>query len=232
MPRIRPGMKKPPPGFEIVNEKLDEYEEDMKLALQEESNGVVGRTTTQQQGKRQRAAEAALSAAAKRTRADVDEENGGADPPPGDDRRPGDVKDEATLDEDKVNQQEGGEEGGESPVPPLWKIAKINYDRTRFVFDAYARKKAITKEVFDYCVEMQFIDGGLARRWRLPGYEKLCCTACGTPGGASIAAGITSRFALRDKSERKQKQQQQQQQQQGDGGESGDTAVCLCRVPA
>ncbi|EPY30059.1 bud site selection protein 31 [Angomonas deanei] len=168
MPIIRPGMKKPPPGFEVVNDRLEELEEKMKIAIQVESNGVVGRTT---QSRRKRPRE------------------------------------------------EDEEEEGEAPIPPLWQIALINHERTRYVYDCFVKERSIPLEVLKYCEEMHFIDGGLLRRWRLPGYEKLCCTACGTPGAAALASSTIARFSHRNKEEGKSTKAQ------------SETAVCICRVP-
>lgn len=59
-----------------------------------------------------------------------------------------------------------------------WEVSKINYKRTRAVYDACFRAKSISEKCLDYCCEMNFVDAGLIRRWRIGGYETLCCTAC------------------------------------------------------
>lgn len=181
MPRIRPGMRKPPPGFDRIAAQLDEFEEQMKEAVQAPSQGVFGPSS---HAGRQNAR------SHKRPR------------------------------EEEVEESE--KEESEQAVPPLWRVAEINRRRTRLVYDAFYREKTISKEVFDYCCEMQFIDGGLARRWRLLGYERLCCVTCGVPGEASSAAQLTASLALRDKAGRRRKQQ----------GEEAGQSTCLCRVPA
>lgn len=191
MPVLRAGMPKAPPGFEVISDQLDTYEEEMKQAVQEESKGVVGQT-------------ARAGRAAKRSRDDDDGDNGG-------------------INEEEAEPVEG--ETAATPLPPLWRVAQINQARTRYVFDAYVRERRISKEVYDYCCEMGFIDGGLAKRWRLAGYERLCCVACGVPGSASIAASITAKYALRDKQERRSAKG-------ASGTGPGGKATCVCRVPA
>lgn len=213
MPLIRPGMRKPPPGFDVLQPTLEDFEDQMKIATQEESKGVVGQTT------RPRHSDKSAAAPLKRPRDDdaVVEE----------------VREENTKggDDADANASASPAEPSASAVPPLWRMAAINRARTRYVFNAYAKTRSITKEVYDYCVEMQLIDGGLARRWRLPGYERLCCTACGVPGAASLAANTTAKYALRDKQERRVPASvAAAQQQRGGGGE--ETATCICRVPA
>lgn len=210
MPLIRPGMRRPPPGFDVIQAQLEDFEEQMKLATQEESKGVVGLTTRPRH-------------------TDNSSSTGGATKRPRDDDDVPEKKvgEEAEADTAASPSAEPEDEvQAEAPVPPLWRMAAINRERTRYVFTAYTKSRTITKEVYDYCVEMQLIDGGLARRWRLPGYERLCCTACGVPGAASLAANTTAKFALRDKKERRLPASVAAQRG------ADEMATCICRVPA
>lgn len=229
MPLIRPGMRKPPPGFDVLQAKLEAFEEEMKLATQEESKGVVGQTT------RPRRTD---SSSHKRPREGPNES---VDPVTSLASGDADTVAEATLassprevtsSPSSLAGEPQADNAGEAeantpsqPVPPLWRMAAINHARTRYVFNAYAKHRTISKEVYDYCVEAQLIDGGLARRWRLPGYERLCCTACGVPGAASLAANLTSKYALRDRQERRLPTSAMR-------AVGEDTATCICRVPA
>ncbi|KAG5510530.1 hypothetical protein JKF63_06827 [Porcisia hertigi] len=216
MPLIRPGMPKPPPGFDVVLAKLEEYDEQMKVATQEESRGVVGVTTRPRNHSR------SDSGARKRTRDGEDHANEDTK------ATPEEAVSAVATTESEVDASATGEGDvkakEEAPIPPLWSMAAINRARTRYVFLAYYKEHIVSKEVFDYCVEMRLIDGGLARRWRLPGYERLCCTACGVPGAASLAANITSKYALRDRQERRLSTSASQRK-------IDDTATCICRVP-
>ncbi|EER19109.1 g10 protein, putative [Perkinsus marinus ATCC 50983] len=40
----------------------------------------------------------------------------------------------------------------------LWPIHKLNHQRSRYVFDMYYKKKAISKELFRYCLEEGWAD--------------------------------------------------------------------------
>ncbi|KPI86293.1 hypothetical protein ABL78_4640 [Leptomonas seymouri] len=220
MPLIRPGMRKPPPGFDVIQAKLEEFEEAMKRATQEESKGVVGHTT------RPRRAE---TASHKRPRESEDQDTATVN----------ELGNEAKTDQGEESATDASASPSSSlavaatedaPVPPLWRMATINHARTRYVFLAYTKQRIISKEVYDYCVEMQLIDSGLARRWRLPGYERLCCTACGVPGAASLAASVTSKYALRDKPERRLSASPPPFAALNKVSE--DKATCICRVPA
>jgi bud site selection protein 31 len=105
MPKIRPGMKKPPRDFDKINGVLDAFEAQMKDAI-------------------------------------------------------------AGGDEKKRKHQ------------MTWEVAQINFKRTRAVYDACYRSKSISEKCLDFCCDMNFVDAGLIRRWRIGGYESLCCTAC------------------------------------------------------
>jgi bud site selection protein 31 len=220
MPLIRPGMRKPPPGFDVIQAKLEEFEAEMKSATQEESRGVRGQTTKPRRSE--------MTAGHKRLRESDDHQGTSAEDK---DKVRERKEEEGTVNEASASPSAAAatrEEEEDSPVPPLWRMTAINRARTRYVFAAYTKQRVISKEVYDYCVEMQLIDGGLARRWRLPGYERLCCTACGVPGAASLAANITSKYALRDKQERRLPSSSAAALQRL----SDDTATCICRVPA
>lgn len=230
MPLIRAGMQRPPPGFDVIAEKLEVYDAEMRLAVQEESSGVVGQTTRRtaaERGTKRARTEAFPTTATTLTEATVEptapiETEGEADAEPAVFAPSEDHHDASAKEEEKEDSSELHEE---VPIPPLWRMARINHDRTRYVYEACFRDRSISKDVYDYCVTMQFIDGGLARRWRLPGYERLCCTACGVPGAASVAAAITTKFAHRNTQERKGSKA-------AAGKHHSDTATCICRVPA
>ncbi|KEG10868.1 putative G10 protein [Trypanosoma grayi] len=182
-------MRRPPPGFEAINDKLDEYEAEMRLALADDPSQAQLPAAGRSANKSRSATSVAAGKEGK-----------------------------ASGHEDCEN--EGNSEQTAKPVPPLWRVARINHERTRYVFNACYREKTISSEVLSYCCEMNFIDAGLVRRWKLPGYERLCCTACCVPGTASAAARLVSKHANRHKTERRSH----------DDDERGGT--CICRVPA
>lgn len=125
MPKIRPGMRKPPKGFDIVAPKLDEYEEEMKTAVL-------------------------------------------------------------------------APHAGKRKVESTWEIARINWERTRYVFTAH-RRGLVDKTVFEYCVENQFIDGSLAAKWLLKGYERLCCVQCVHRGNHNFGGSCVCRVPAKDR---------------------------------
>lgn len=43
---------------------------------------------------------------------------------------------------------------GKRKCEALWPVHQINWQRSRYVFDMYYRYKKISREVYDYCVQM------------------------------------------------------------------------------
>ncbi|ORC92949.1 uncharacterized protein TM35_000022750 [Trypanosoma theileri] len=190
MPKIRPGMKRPPPGFELISDKLDEYDEDMRQALSDDP--MQSQLPLSKQNTKKSSSNKGVVVGQKDTE----------------------------KSEDTVEKVGDNDEDYEKPLPPLWRVARINRERTRYVYDACYREKMISSEVLNYCCEMNFVDAGLVRRWKLPGYERLCCTACCVPGTASAAARLVNKYANRHKTDRRGR------------CEDEHDGTCICRVPA
>lgn len=62
-----------------------------------------------------------------------------------------------------------------------WEIFKIHHQRSRYIYEIYHKRKAISKELYDYCLKQKYADGNLIAKWKKQGYEKLCCLRCIQP---------------------------------------------------
>lgn len=60
----------------------------------------------------------------------------------------------------------------------LWPIFKIHHQKSRYIYDLFYRRKAISRELFDYCVREKIADANLIAKWKKSGYENLCCLRC------------------------------------------------------
>lgn len=90
----------------------------------------------------------------------------------------------------------------------MWPIFRIHHQRTRLVYEMYHRQKAISRDVYDYCLRERIADEKLIAKWKQvcrrrrrhalarqqttnsplirwcwrcaaqPGYERLCCLHC------------------------------------------------------
>ncbi len=69
-----------------------------------------------------------------------------------------------------MNETSEGKRKNES----TWGITRIHWERNRFIYELYYKKKAISKELYDYLVKAKIVDQNLVAKWRKPGYEYLC----------------------------------------------------------
>merc|ERR1712013_628695 len=60
-------------------------------------------------------------------------------------------------------------------VEALWPIFKIHHQKSRYLFDLFYRRKAISRELYDYCIKEKIADANLIAKWKKQGYENLCC---------------------------------------------------------
>lgn len=67
---------------------------------------------------------------------------------------------------------------GKRKKEALWPIMRIHHQRSRYIYEMYYKYKAISKEVYQYCLDEKMADASLIAKWKKNGYEKLCCLAC------------------------------------------------------
>jgi len=87
---------------------------------------------------------------------------------------------EPTLDELEKTMKEASEDSheGKRKCESLWPIFKIHHQRSRYIYDLYFRRKAISRELYDYCIREGIADPNLIAKWKKQGYENLCCLRC------------------------------------------------------
>ncbi|KAG6048932.1 hypothetical protein E4U17_006975 [Claviceps sp. LM77 group G4] len=59
-----------------------------------------------------------------------------------------------------------------------WEIFQISHQRSRYVYDLYYEKEAISKQLYDWLLKNGYADAMLIAKWKKEGYEKLCCLRC------------------------------------------------------
>lgn len=72
--------------------------------------------------------------------------------------------------QDAVNEPHEGKRRNEA----TWGITKIHYERSRYIYELYYKKKAISRELYDFLLLEKFGDANLIAKWKKPGYEYLC----------------------------------------------------------
>ncbi|KAF4413338.1 Pre-mRNA-splicing factor cwf14 [Colletotrichum fructicola Nara gc5] len=59
-----------------------------------------------------------------------------------------------------------------------WEIFQIAHTRSRYVYDMYYEKEAISKQLYEWLLKNGYADAMLIAKWKKQGYEKLCCLRC------------------------------------------------------
>ncbi len=91
---------------------------------------------------------------------------------------------------------------GKRKVESLWPIFRLHHQRSRYIFDLFYKRKAISRgmvvgyslvafvsmrvvklwfsfaELYDYCIREGYADKNLIAKWKKQGYENLCCLRC------------------------------------------------------
>ena len=56
-----------------------------------------------------------------------------------------------------------------------WPIFQIAHQRSRYVYELFYDKEAISKELYDWLLKMGYADAMLIAKWKKQGYEKVSC---------------------------------------------------------
>lgn len=66
------------------------------------------------------------------------------------------------------------------PPPPgprhraQWEVFQISHQRSRYIYDLYYEKEAISKQLYDWLLKNGYADAMLIAKWKKQGYEKAC----------------------------------------------------------
>mmetsp|Transcript_16648 Transcript_16648/g.28092 ORF Transcript_16648/g.28092 Transcript_16648/m.28092 type:complete len:170 (+) Transcript_16648:152-661(+) len=87
---------------------------------------------------------------------------------------------EPTLNEleGKMREAEADSHEGKRKCESLWPIFRLSHQRSRYIYDLFYRRKAITRELYEFCINEGYADKNLIAKWKKPGYERLCCLKC------------------------------------------------------
>jgi bud site selection protein 31 len=72
------------------------------------------------------------------------------------------------------------------PPPPgpkhqaQWEIFQIAHQRSRYVYDLYYEKEAISKQLYEWLLKNGYADAMLIAKWKKQGYEKVCSSQFST----------------------------------------------------
>lgn len=89
----------------------------------------------------------------------------------------------------KMRAAESSSHEGKRRSESLWPILQLNHARSRYLYELFYKRKAITRTLYDWCLENGLADAELIAKWKKRGYERLCCLQCLGSGGRGTNFG-------------------------------------------
>ena len=89
-----------------------------------------------------------------------------------------DIVDDLTAFENKMRDAQAAPADNIPKAQAEWPIFQIAHQRTRYVYELYYDKEAISRKLYEWLLKKGFADPMLIAKWKKQGYEKLCCLRC------------------------------------------------------
>eukprot|EP00158_Paraphelidium_tribonemae_P000559 Partr_v1_DN22811_c0_g2_i1_m77279 putative BUD31 homolog len=105
--------------------------------------------------------------------------------------------------EQKMREVENRPHMGFSRSESLWPIFKLHHQRSRFIYDLYYTRHAISEELYKYCLKEGHADANLIAKWKKNGYEQLCCLKCIQPRDTNFGTVCICRVPKEKRDEEK-----------------------------
>lgn len=87
-----------------------------------------------------------------------------------------------TLDEFAIQlkevQNQKGSKLSSKDTESTWQVFQIHHERSRYIYTLYYKRKAISKELYEWLLREKYADKLLIAKWKKTGYENLCCLNC------------------------------------------------------
>ena len=61
---------------------------------------------------------------------------------------------------------------------PIARYCSLTIAGSRYIYDLYYTRSAISKPLYDYLLKHNYADAALIAKWKKQGYEHLCCLRC------------------------------------------------------
>ncbi|KAL6713078.1 Component of the SF3b subcomplex of the U2 snRNP [Lecanora helva] len=107
-----------------------------------------------------------------------------------------DIEDTLLEFSNKMKDAENASHEGKKRQEVLWPIFQITHQRralyssesttadqdeypgSRYIYDLYYNKEAISKQLYEWLIKNGYADGTLIAKWKKQGYEKVCIYIC------------------------------------------------------
>jgi bud site selection protein 31 len=84
-----------------------------------------------------------------------------------------DIEDTLLEFQNKMKDAENASHEGKKKYEMTWPIFQITHQRSRYIYDLYYEKEAISKLLYDYLLKNGYADAMLIAKWKKQGYEKV-----------------------------------------------------------
>ncbi|KAM5441641.1 Component of the SF3b subcomplex of the U2 snRNP [Microsporum ferrugineum] len=84
-----------------------------------------------------------------------------------------DIEDTLLEFSNKMKDAENASHEGKKRHEVLWPIFQISHQRSRYIYDLYYEKEAISKKLYDWLLKNGYADANLIAKWKKQGYEKV-----------------------------------------------------------
>jgi bud site selection protein 31 len=85
-----------------------------------------------------------------------------------------DIEDTLLEFQNKLKDAENAPHDGKKRYETVWPIFQITHQRSRYIYDLYYEKEAISKQLYDWLLKNGYADANLIAKWKKQGYEKVC----------------------------------------------------------
>lgn len=103
-----------------------------------------------------------------------------------------DIEDTLLEFQNKMKDAENASHEGKKKYEMTWPIFQITHQRSRYIYDLYYEKEAISKQLYDYLLKNGYADAMLIAKWKKQGYEKVSPSFTGNfPGNFPARIGLT-----------------------------------------
>jgi hypothetical protein len=65
-----------------------------------------------------------------------------------------------------LNSAENEGHEGKRRVETVWPIFQLHHQRSRYIYELYYKRKAISKELYEYCLSEKYADKALIAKWK------------------------------------------------------------------
>ncbi|GFF89041.1 G10 protein [Aspergillus lentulus] len=84
-----------------------------------------------------------------------------------------DIEDTLLEFSNKMKDAENAPHDGKKKHEMLWPIFQISHQRSRYIYDLYYEKEAISRQLYEWLLKNNYADANLIAKWKKQGYEKV-----------------------------------------------------------